>query len=343
LVLKLEITKELIQELISELMVIFPNQKKYRLDNFQKLQGADTETFSFNLNLDNNHIPSVLRVYRDISDRAENEFKTLESLFNAKISVPEPLLWNKISPILSRSYLIMKKIPGELLADRFFQTTSENEKSKLISGFIQQLVDIHKFNWRDGFHFLKKPDLESNPFILVENKIAFPRKMVVENKIAELIPLIEWLEKNKVKSEKLSLIHGDYHGNNVIVTPSGKIVVIDWADIKLDDFRLDLGFAIAATSSAGEDVSKIFIELYQSFSGEEVIDIEYFMILSILHNLLRCYSALINPEITNETELTKRMFLENYRTYTQYLVKITETITGVYLKTLDNALASSNS
>ena len=91
-----------------------------------------------------------------------------------------------------------------------------------------------------------------------------------------------------------------------------------------------------------EDIQKKFIELYQYFSGEEVNDIEYFMILSILHNLLRCYSALINPEITNETELTKSMFLVAYRTYTQYLVKITEIITGVHLKTLDNALASNN-
>ena len=166
--------------------------------------------------------------------------------------------------------------------------------------------------------------------------------MILENKITELIPLIDWLERNKVKSQKLSLLHGDYHGNNVIVTPNGKIVIIDWADIKLGDFRLDLGFAIAATSSAGENIQQNFVELYQSFSGDKISDIEYFIILSILHNLLRCYSALINPRITNETELTKSMFLVAYRTYTQYLVKITEAITGVHLKTLDNALASNN-
>jgi len=338
----MEITKELEQELISGLQDIFPSQKRYLLNDFQKLQGADTETFSFNLNIDNKDLPLILRVYRDISDRAETEFHTLKSLFNANISVPEPYLWNKTSPVLSRSYLVMKKVPGVLLADRFFQTTSESEKNQLASDFIQQLVSIHKFNWKDNFPFLTKPDLESNPYILIEKRVAFPRKMILENKINELIPLIEWLETNKVKSQKLLLLHGDYHGNNVIVTPTGKIVIIDWADIKLGDFRLDLGFAIAATSSVGESIQKKFIELYQYFSGDKVNDIGYFMILSILHNLLRCYSALINPEITNETELTKSMFLVAYRTYTQYLVKITEIITGVHLKTLDNALASNN-
>lgn len=338
----MEITKELKQELISKLKFLFPNQKKYQLVNFQKLEGADTETFSFNLNLENKELPLILRVYRGISDRAENEFKTLQSLLNADLSVPEPLLWNKTSPCLSRSYLIMKKVPGVILAEHYLHKTSEDERNKLISDFIQELVDIHKFNWRNNFHYLKKPDLESNPYILVDNVMSFPRKMIIENKIIELGHIIEWFEKNKVKSERLSLLHGDYHMNNVIATPNGKIVVIDWTDIKLGDFRNDLAFAITTTSSSGEDVSKKFIELYQSFSGDKVNDIEYFMILSSLFNLLRCYSALINPKITNETELTKNMFLETYQTYTQYLVKMTEKITGIYLKTLDNAIASYN-
>lgn len=338
----MEITKELKQELISELMVLFPNQKNYLLDNFQKLQGADTETFSFTLNLSDQAIPLIFRVYRELSDRAENEFKTLKSLFNANFSVPEPLFWNSASPILSRSYLVMRKVPGVLLSDYYWQFTSENEKNKLLSDFIQVLVDIHKFNWRNHFNHLQKPDLKSNPYILVDNLISFPRKMIMENKIIELSHLIEWLEKNKVRSEKLSLIHGDFHMNNIVVTPNGKIVVIDWANLKLGDFRHDLGFTIVAASSSGEDASKKFIQLYQSFSGEEVNDIEYFMILSVLHNILRCYSALINPRITNETDFTKKMFLETYQPYTQYLVKITEKITGIYLRTLDNALTSYN-
>ena len=37
LALKMKITKELKQELISELKFIFPNQKLNHLDNFQKL------------------------------------------------------------------------------------------------------------------------------------------------------------------------------------------------------------------------------------------------------------------------------------------------------------------
>ncbi|MFX0206644.1 MAG: phosphotransferase [Candidatus Hodarchaeota archaeon] len=337
---KMEITKELEQELISELKVLFRNQKRYYLSNFQKLQGADTETFSFTLNLDNQALTLIFRVYRELSDRAEYEFRTLTSLFNANLPVPEPLLWNKVSPILSRSYLVMKKVPGVLLSDYYWQITSENERDKLLSDFIQVLVDIHKFNWRNNFHYLQIPDLESNPYILVDNLISFPRKMIIENKIIELSHLIGWLEKNKVMSEKLSLLHGDFHMNNIIVTPNGKIVVIDWANIKLGDFRHDLGFAIVAASSTGEDASKKFIELYKSFSGETIYDIEYFMILSALHNILRCYSALINPSITNETEFTKKMFLETYKPYTRYLVKITEKITGIYLRTLDNALTS---
>ena len=128
--------------------------------------------------------------------------------------------------------------------------------------------------------------------------------------------------------------------NNVIITPEKEIFVIDWADIKIGDFRHDLGFAIVTTSSAGEDVKEAFLDLYEKISGVKVSNIEYFMILSILHNILRCYSAILNPTITGETETTKKMFLVHYKNYVQYLVKITQKITSIYLKTLDNAVLS---
>ena len=336
----MEISHEMKQELLNELSLIFPKRLLHQVDNFQRLPGADTETFSFDLIMETETISLILRLYRRISDRAEHEFNTLYSLFNAGLSVPNPLLWRKESKTVFRSYLIMEKIPGILLSDYVLEHVSEDEKIKLISLFIQKMVDIHKVDWEKHLLNIKKFSLEGDPYSYVDRVMAFPKEMVKTYNMVELQPLIDWLEDNKVKSEKLSLIHGDFHMNNVILTPDHELVVIDWADIKLGDFRHDLGFAIVATSSGGEDVTTSFTDIYERLSGTKVHHIEYYMILSILFNVLRCYSALTNPEITQETEITKNMFLITYRNYTNYLVNLIQTITGISLPTLEKALAN---
>jgi hypothetical protein len=99
-----------------------------------------------------------------------------------------------------------------------------------------------------------------------------------------------------------------------------------------------LAFSIIASSSTGVDVTDSFTELYETLSGRKARNLEYFMILSILHNLLRCYSALTNPQITNENETTKNMFMITYKNYTQHLVRTVNTITGIQLPTLEKAL-----
>ena len=339
----MEITQGLKQEIIECLRLVLPFKGEIYVTNFQRLLGADTETFSFSYVNNSTEIPLIFRLYRKISDRAENEYTTLQALTNAGISVPKPYIWRKTSQTLLRSFLIMEKIPGELLSDYILKTESETQRMEGFQLFIQEMVNIHKYDWKINFidqSSFKIPDIESNPYIYIDNLIKYPKKMIKLHSLNELSPLIDWLEKNKVKSENLSLLHGDFHMNNIIMTPQKRLVVIDWADIKIGDFRHDLAFAIVATSSAGLDVSDTFTNLYRTSSNNKVNHIDYYMILSILHNLLRCYSALLDPQILGETETTKKMFLESYKSYTEYLTQIVKRITGIQLTTLEKALSS---
>ncbi len=52
-----------------------------------------------------------------------------------------------------------------------------------------------------------------------------------------------------------------------------------------------------------------FISDYEAFLAKKINDIEFFMILPVLPNILRYYRALINPEITKETETTRYMVI----------------------------------
>ncbi|MHA1992389.1 MAG: phosphotransferase family protein [Candidatus Hodarchaeales archaeon] len=273
------ITDEMKQEIINELASNKSDITKFKIGDFKKLQGADTETFSFNLLHEEERTSLILRVFRETTDRAENEFNTLQKLHSADLSVPKPYTWRKHSPTFSRSYLIMEKIPGLIATDYFWQLNTEKEKFELISLFIEELANLHNIDWKHHFPNINKPDIENNPYAFVEQVISRPRELIIKYNVNELKPLIEWLEKNKEETENLALLHGDYHTNNVIATPEGKLVIIDWTDIKVGDYRLDLGFAIVTMSSGGGDLAINFISEYEKFSGMKVNNIDYFMIL----------------------------------------------------------------
>jgi len=228
----MEIKENFKQELIQELKNHFSEQKRYRIEGVERLEGADTVTFGFVFHYGKEKKNLILRIFRSITDKAERGFYTLEALYSANLPVPKPYLWKKDSPNISKSYLIMERISGTLLADSFFETQDKNERISLMHLFIRELVKLHQFKWKNQFSFISRPNIENDPYFFVNRIIEFPKQMIKKYKIIELEPLIIWLEEHKQKCEEIVLLHGDYHMNNVIITPDRKLVVIDWADIK---------------------------------------------------------------------------------------------------------------
>lgn len=115
-------------------------------------------------------------------------------------------------------------------------------------------------------------------------------------------------------------------------------MIIDWGAATIGDYRLNLGFSNAATSSTGLDVKKKFTTFYREFTNQDFINIEYFMIISVLHNLIRLYSILINYQITNENEKTVQIFMVDYKEYSKYLVAIVKEISRIKLKTSEKKI-----
>ncbi len=78
--------------------------------------------------------------------------------------------------------------------------------------------------------------------------------------------------------------------------------------------------------------------MYETISGQKIENLEYFMVLSALWNLLRIYSSAFDHRIAKETEETANLFLNEYRPYAIKVVKTTQETTGVSLARLLDAL-----
>ncbi|MHA2253657.1 MAG: phosphotransferase family protein [Candidatus Kariarchaeaceae archaeon] len=342
-----KISSEFKLELIENLKMYFKGFLEYYVKGFDRLTGADTITYAFNLicrtqkTMRENRrvIPLILRIYRgNAGIRSKHEFIVLKNLFDANLQVPKPYFFKSDGSCLGRSYMVMDKIPGVPLTERFQNTTSSEETGLLFSSFIGEMVKLHGKNWKEMGLDMKEPDLNEDPFIFIKNQLQHPKELILQYHLEELYPLIEWLEKNMVPSEKLCILHGDFHPNNLIITPEDKLYTIDWSNICLGDIRFEIGFSIVSVDSAGYKLKQAHIDIYESLTDQKIENIEYFMILSHLFNLLRMYSGIINPEITNEDETTKKLFFEELSYYVNYLVLIVKEITGVSLPSLERTV-----
>ncbi len=328
------------EEIVEKMSVEYPSLRNSRMSEFKQiLGGADTTIYGFDLVSDSESIPLILRIYRNtFSDSARREFRVLQNLHTEGIGVPRPYLCNEKSDATGKAYIIMERIEGSLLSDELTTSQSTPRFDQLVESFARNLVAIHSLDWTKTLTFLDRYDITENPHLFLTYELRHPKKIIADHQVDALSPVIEWMEASPVELKESCLLHADYHAMNNLVRNENEMVTIDWANAKLGDFRYDLGFAVLALNSMGLDLGDKLVSLYESISGKKVMNLEYFMVLSSLWNLLRIYSCVFDHRITGENEVTANLFTSDYRPYSLNIVKTTQETTGVSMGELLDAL-----
>jgi aminoglycoside phosphotransferase (APT) family kinase protein len=316
---------------------IIPEDSK--LISYKQLQGgADTKIFEIIFHdLTTKYIQRVFRSGAS-NKAAEFEYSVQKILYENGIKAPKPFLLKPTPNSRERPYFIMEKIEGT----PFEQVLDNNPEqfSQLIYKFLQELHKIHTIDQK-LFPQIPSPDFQKNPFAPID-QILKHRRLIIEKypeELNELKPVFEWLENNKTNNpcKKAVVIHGDYHQANIIVQENQEYRILDWTGININDFRMDLGFSAVTIGcfpkyekivGSKKKLTQMIVNTYEQISGSKVENLPYFMILTNTYNLLRLYSIINNPTITNENEQSKNFFkvISEYPLYLAELVKETSNI-----------------
>ena len=304
------------------------------IENYQQLPGgADTTIFEISFK---NHPQIYLqRIFRaGVPNKfVEYEYNNQKTLYENGVSVPRTYFQKPTPNTFGRSYFVMDKIEGIILGQKFFQTPNLVEQD--VKKFIRELYKIHSI---DPGLFSQIPihNIEENPFALIDRTLSNCNNLVRKfpDDLVELIPLIQWLEENKTKNPctKLVVIHGDYHPFNVIVNEDNQLIILDWTGINISDFRRELGFtAVLTTLIANQDLITIISNYYEELSGIKVENLDYFMVLGNLFNIVRFYSVARNYDITNENDATRDYF-KSVKVFPLFVVDMVQRLCNVELK-----------
>jgi aminoglycoside phosphotransferase (APT) family kinase protein len=303
--------------------------------------GADTTIYEIGFK-ENSH-SFVQRIFRPMVSNAgaEFEYTVQRTLFENGINVPKTYFIKHSPNTYDRSYFVMDKIQGITITEALQR--NPNRGDEIMDMFIRNLYMIHSI---DPGLFPQVPtlDIQENPFAAIDQSLRRPKREIASypDDLKELSLLVDWLEKHKEENpcEELVVIHGDYHTFNLLIDKEDNLQILDWTGINISDYRRDLGFStVAMSAGAPENLSPLVTEKYEQVSGKKIKNLEYFMILSNVHNMMRFYSALNNSAITTDNEDTLQFF-KSIKEYPLFLTKLVREECGIELKLIQDYFSS---
>lgn len=200
------------------------------------------DTFIYAVKLDGSlppewTVPLVLRIYPsgEQNMKAEREFAIQRFVIARGFPAPEPLHVNLSGEPWGLPFMIMQRVAGSGLIDRF-------KNPLAIAGIVKAMATLQA-----RLHVLPTdgcPLPYDSP--LVERRLEPSRALISKYHPAGLDAPLHWLEDNihLVRNEEPALTHNDYHPLNLIVE-GDRMTLLDWSDAALGDRHCDVARTLA--------------------------------------------------------------------------------------------------
>jgi aminoglycoside phosphotransferase (APT) family kinase protein len=269
----------------------FPDRQDVQVANWLSMtSGWENEMYSFDVEYGPPTARCreglVLRVYPgdDAYAKSAHEFHHLRQIRSAGYPVPEVLLLERDAS--DKPFVIMERIEGHSLWPVMFHAP-EGSQQALLSLFCELLVRLHRLDWQPFAEGVPS-DVAGQPYFFVDQWLAAAHETLKRFPVAGFSPVVAWLEAHRgdVPCPRPSVIHGDFHPNNVLVRDDGSAVVIDWTNLSVSDARNDLAWTLLLVDSyEGRQWRGRVLDEYERLSGAKLEHLEYFDVMACARRL----------------------------------------------------------
>jgi len=158
----------------------------------------------------------------------DREFTIISALYAADFPVPRPYVLCKDEEIVGTMFFIMEFVEGRIFWELDLPDSHPQERTAIYDNLGETIAQLHSFDHekiglgdygKPGNYFARQISRWSKQYYASET-----------DKIDEMDKLIEWLPENIPDDESVSVVHGDFRLDNLIIHPSEPriIAVLDW-------------------------------------------------------------------------------------------------------------------
>ena len=217
---------------------------------------------------------------------ARDEYQVLSLLHQTGYPVPEVYALGEPSDGLRKPFIIMQRIEGGDFAGRF--PHSPEDDLAPLRDFIALFRQLHTLDWRPYLPNSDQLSPPDQPYFHYDHMLALMAGYIGKAGVHVLNPLQDWLkaQRERVPCARGSVLHWDFHPDNILQDAEGKLYVVDWSSAEISDYRFDLAWTLALTLAYGGEVRwRMIREEYERQSGTPVPQLEVFEVVAILRRL----------------------------------------------------------
>ncbi len=158
----------------------------------------------------------------------DREYRVISALYAADFPVPRPYVLCEDEEIVGTMFFIMEFVDGRIFWELDLPESDPAERKAIYEHANQTIADLHNFDYEQiGLSDFGKP---GNYFTRQISRWSRQYAMSETAEITAMNKLIEWLPGNIPGDESVTVVHGDYRLDNMIIHPTEPriIAVLDW-------------------------------------------------------------------------------------------------------------------
>lgn len=175
----------------------------------------------------------------------DREYRVIKALNNTDFPVPKAYLLCEDESIIGTVFYVMEFVEGRIIWDLLIPGVNNKERAAIYDAMNETLAKLHTTNYsalglddfgKPGNYFARQIARWSKQYTLSET-----------DEVRTMHQLMEWLPENIPPSDEVSIVHGDYRLDNMVIHPTEPrvIAVLDWELSTLGHPLADFSYHLA--------------------------------------------------------------------------------------------------
>jgi len=212
--------------------------------------GWSRVTYSLSVERHGKPLNLIVQVEREsgviLGSRVSQDFSILRALENTSVPAPVPYLQESDPAILGGPFIVVERREGNCFdmfnrKDREVLAAHWERRSDLPSAVLDAIVAVHGVPI-DRFEFLPSaPGASETGAWEIERCRQVARQIGREDDMY-VSTALTWLERHKPADGCLTLVHGDYHLRNILISGDRVTGLLDWELTRVSDPLFDIAY-----------------------------------------------------------------------------------------------------
>jgi aminoglycoside phosphotransferase (APT) family kinase protein len=158
----------------------------------------------------------------------DREFRVISALYAADFPVPRPYVLCKDEEIAGTMFFIMEYVEGRIFWELDLPGLEPEERTAIYDNVGSTIAQLHNFDHEKGG--LGDYGRPGNYFARQISRWSKQYDASATEKLEEMDKLIVWLPEHIPDDESVSVVHGDFRLDNMIIHPTEPrvLAVLDW-------------------------------------------------------------------------------------------------------------------